>query len=117
MQGSVLKSDRGRVDDRTVRTANARSGLGWFDWLLLCAAVATACIRALIAPGLGDYPGDAGPALTAIAHGNVAAFLSHQPAMGALALLVRAPFALLGGALHTSPSGLYRWGDLPCLLS
>jgi hypothetical protein len=100
-----------------MRTPVARPGLRSFDWLLLGAALAAACIRALIATGLGDYPGDAGPALTAIAHGNVAGFLSHQPAMGSLALLLRAPFAILGGALHASPFGLYRWGDLPCLLS
>jgi hypothetical protein len=117
MQPSTLKPGWARVDERTVRTSLARSRLASFDLLLLCAALATACVRALIATGMGDYPGDAGPALTDIAHGNVSGFFSHQPAMGALSLFVRVPFVLIGGALHDSPMGLYRWGDLPCLLA
>jgi len=88
-----------------------------FGLLLLIAAIAGACVRALTAPGPGDYPWDAGPALTAIAHGSLSGFFSHQPAMGAVALYTRVPFVLLGAAFHDSRLGLYRWGALPCLLA
>lgn len=74
-------------------------------------------LLALRAPGFGDYPTDAGPALAAIAHGHVAAFFAHQPAMGAVSLLLRAPFTALAAGLGDGPVGLYRWGDLPCLLA
>jgi hypothetical protein len=88
-----------------------------FDRLLLIAALAGAGVRALTAPGLGDYPWDAGPALSAIAHGSLSGFFSHQPAMGGVALYARVPFVGLAAALHDSPLGVYRWGALPCLLA
>jgi hypothetical protein len=92
---------------------------GWdaFDRLLALAALAAGALIALRAPGFGDYPTDAGPALSAIAHGSIGAFLAHQPAMGALSLYLRAPFVILAAAFHDSPVGLYRWGDVPCVLS
>lgn len=88
-----------------------------FDRLLALAALAGAVVIALTASGLGDYPTDAGPALTAIAHGNLSGFFSHQPAMGAVSLYLRAPFVILAAALHDSPVGMYRLGDLPCVLA
>lgn len=88
-----------------------------FDRFLAAAALAAGALIALRAPGFGDYPTDAGPALSAIAHGHIAGFFSHQPAMGAISLYVRAPFVILAAALHDSPIGLYRLGDLPCVLS
>jgi hypothetical protein len=95
------------------------TSLRWaaLDRILVLAALATGAAIALRAPGFGDYPTDAGPALTAIAHRSVGGFFSHQPAMGAVSLYLRAPFVLLAGALHDSPVGVYRWGDLPCVLS
>lgn len=88
-----------------------------YDRLLAGATLLLACVLAFRAPGVGDYPTDAGPALAAIAHGNLAAFFAHQPAMGSLSLFVRAPFAALSVALHDGLVGTYRWGALPCLLS
>lgn len=85
--------------------------------LLAVGGLALACVLAVRAPGVGDYPTDAGPALTAIAHGNLSGFFSHQPAMGSVSLFVRAPFVALGAALGDGPVGLYRWGTLPCLLA
>ncbi len=79
--------------------------------------LALAGFLALRAPGLGDYPFDAGPALTAIAHGSFAGFFSHQSVMGAFCMYLRAPFVALGAALGDGPMGLYRWGAFPCLLS
>jgi hypothetical protein len=66
------------------------------------------------AGGLGDYPVDAGPALHALSHGHVSAFLSLHPDMGPLSILLRAPFAGLGG---DDPFAVYRWGALPCVLA
>ncbi len=80
------------------------------------AAIAVAII-AVHAPGFGDYPRDAGPAITPAAHGNFAAFFAHQPAMGALSLYLRVPFAALGVALGDDALGVYRWASLPCLIA
>jgi hypothetical protein len=113
MQRSALKVAIAHVDERCVRKRRVSP----FDCLLAAAALLTACVRAAISPGWGDYGNDAAPGLNALAHGHVAAFFAHQPAMGALAQFARAPFVLIAGALHDSPMGIYRWGDLPCLLS
>jgi hypothetical protein len=64
-----------------------------------------------------DYPTDAGPALTAIAHGYIGGFFAHQPAMGPLSLYLRAPFVAVAAAQHDGRVGLYRWGCVPCLLA
>lgn len=72
---------------------------------------------AFSAPGLGDYASDAGPALTALLHANLRAFGHAHPAMGALSLLVRAPFAALAYLGDPTPLSIYRWGVLPCVLS
>jgi hypothetical protein len=88
-----------------------------YSRLLAGAALALAIVLSLRATGLGDYPTDAGPALSAIAHGNLAAFFSHQPAMGPLSLYLRAPFAAVAVALHDGQKGIYRWEAVPCLLA
>jgi Glycosyltransferase family 87 len=90
---------------------NRRSGL----WLLGLAGVLVAVVVAR-APGLGDYPRDAGPAITAGAHGDLAGFFAHQAAMGPLSLYLRVPFAALGVAFGDGPLGVYRWASLPCLI-
>jgi hypothetical protein len=85
--------------------------------LLTVLALMLAGVVAIRAPGLGDYPTDAGPALQAIAHGHLGAFFSHQPAMGSVSLLVRAPFVVVAAALGDGRVGIYRWGALACLLA
>jgi len=106
-----------RVDECGVRTDARIRGWNAFDRLLAIAAITAGSAIALRAPGLGDYPFDAGPALSAIAHGQLAHFISHQPAMGAVSLYARAPFVALAALLHDSPVCIYRLGDLPCVLS
>jgi hypothetical protein len=88
-----------------------------FSRLLTLAAPALAVVIALRAQGLGDYPTDAGPALTAIAHGSLSGFFAHQPAMGPLSLWLRAPAVMLAAALHDGVIGSYRWGCLVCVLA
>jgi hypothetical protein len=100
-----------------VTSAPTARAWGGFDRLLALAACAAGLLIALRAPGVGDYPNDAGPALSAIAHGSIGSFFAHQPAMGAVSLYLRAPFVILAAAFHDSPVGLYRWGDVPCVLS
>lgn len=56
----------------------------------------------------GDYPADAAPAVSALGHGHIATYLEARPAMGPLATLLEAPFALLGNG----PLGEYRWASL-----
>jgi hypothetical protein len=60
-----------------------------------------------------DYPADAGPAISALARGDVHDFIRDQAQMGPLSLLVRAPAAALVG-----PTSIwaYRLGALCCLL-
>ena len=64
--------------------------------------------------GVGlDYPEDAGPAIDALAGGDVGGFLEKQPAMGLVSLILRAPLAALGGGDVTD----YRLGALACILA
>jgi hypothetical protein len=87
----------------------------WGLWLLGLAGLLVALV-ALRAPGLGDYPRDAGPAITAGAHGDLGGFFAHQAAMGPLSLYLRVPFAAIGVAGGDGPLGVYRWASLPCLI-
>ena len=73
--------------------------------------------------GMGDYGmgrgvgGDnAAPGLAALAHGNIAGYLSHQPVMGLTSILVRLPVAVLASALRLSSLWSYRLGVLACLI-
>jgi hypothetical protein len=87
----------------------------------LCAALPIPV--ALSAWRSGDYmlhgavSGDnAGPALSALAHGHLSAFLANQPLMGLTSIVVRLPFAALAGAAHAGELTAYRLGALACLL-
>jgi hypothetical protein len=59
---------------------------------------------------------NAAPAIAALAHGHLGAFLAHQPLMGLLSLLLRAPVAWLTGSLGGGAMLVYRLGALVCLL-
>ncbi len=88
-----------------------------FEHILALAGFVACALIAATASGLGDYPTDAGPALTSIAHGHLGSFFAHQPAMGAFALLVRVPFVAIGSVFGSSAVGLYRWGAAPCVFA
>jgi hypothetical protein len=66
----------------------------------------------------GSVGGDnAGPAIDALMHGDLAGYVTHQPAIGLTSLVLRVPFAGIaswvgGGGLLT-----YRLGAAACLLS
>jgi hypothetical protein len=88
--------------------------------VLGCAATTTI---ALSDRATGDYvthgraiADNAGPALVALAHGNLAGFVANQPAMGLTSLILRAPIVwavrLLGGGDQLA----YRLGAAACLL-
>jgi hypothetical protein len=61
-----------------------------------------------------DYPADAGPAISALARGDLHGFASDQAQMGPLSLLLRAPLAAIAGA---DSIWAYRLGALTCLLA
>ncbi len=61
----------------------------------------------------GDYPGDAAPAIEALVHGHLHAYLASEPAMGPFATLLQAPFAALG----TTHLAEYQWASFACLLA
>src|SRR4051794_14529446 len=86
------------------------------ELVLMGAVAAAASVFLAFRPtSVADYARDAGPALHPLIHGNVNAALSHQPAMGWFAILVRAPvafFARHGGSLLE-----YRVGNVPCVLA
>ena len=84
-------------------------------------AVAAASAWAAARTPLGnDYPhagpgaDDAGPQIDALIHGNLTRFFSEQSFLGPVSLVLRAPFAALGGddVLHQ-----YRFGVFPCMLA
>jgi Glycosyltransferase family 87 len=61
----------------------------------------------------GDYPGDAGVAVSALDHGQIGTYLTTHPVMGPFATLFQAPFALLGNGELSA----YRWVCLGCVLA
>jgi hypothetical protein len=84
---------------------------------LACVALLISAHIAFSVRTLGDYPGDAGPAISALLHGSLRAFDRARPAMGALSLLLRAPFTGLAYIGRPTQLSIYRWGSLPCVLS
>ena len=81
------------------------------------AALAASLYIALTATSLGDYPGDGGPAMTALLHGDLHAFAAAKPAMGVFALLIRLPFAALAYLGSPTELSIYRLGTFPCVAS
>jgi hypothetical protein len=63
--------------------------------------------------GLGDYPMDAAPAVNALAHGDIGAYLHAHPVMGPFATIFQAPFSTLGGRAFAK----YQWASFGCLLA
>jgi hypothetical protein len=81
-------------------------------------AIAGSAAIAFSARDSGDYPRQVEPAVRALAHADLSRFLDLQPAYGALAALVEAPFAAV--AVHVGGGDsllVYRLGLLPCLLA
>jgi hypothetical protein len=62
-----------------------------------------------------DYFTDAGPAIDALARGDLDGFLSGQPLMGSFSVIVRAPF--VAAVFDQSLDTVYYAGALPCLLA
>jgi hypothetical protein len=62
---------------------------------------------------LGDWPGDAAPAVAALAHGHLTDYFHAAPIMGPFATVVQAPFWLIGGEGVVG----YQWACLGCLLA
>src|SRR5437763_16479022 len=60
---------------------------------------------------------DGAPAIDALVAGRVHSFFANQPPMGSFSLLVRAPFAAIGGALSGKELLKYRLGAFVCLLA
>jgi hypothetical protein len=94
-------------------------------WLAVATLVcAVAAVDAAFSASVsGDYQvggpvaGDnAAPAITALIHGNLSAYASHQPLMGPVSLLLRAPFTGLATALGAGHFSGYEVGALACLL-
>lgn len=95
--------------------------------------VSAACIVLLVgavvaiavtSPMGGDYPGPAcsgcdyaGPPIEALSRGDVHGFFAQQPFMGAVSLVVRAPFAGLARLGGGDALWEYRAGLIPCLLA
>ncbi|HEY5317505.1 MAG TPA: hypothetical protein VIJ20_05960 [Solirubrobacteraceae bacterium] len=113
LRASVAPARRGHA--RARRSASTITSV-----LVACGLVTYV---ALSSPTTGDYligapvaADNAGPAIAALSHGNFAGFVSQQPLMGLLSLLLRAPFVALTGALGGGQLVLYRVGTLICLL-
>lgn len=89
------------------------------EWLsigaLVALAVASSAAISTRFGSLGDYPADAQPAVDALSRGDLHGALSHPALMGAVSIVVRAPFVALirlGGA---GDLGSYRVGAVVCV--
>src|ERR1700676_3142606 len=96
--------------------------------LQLCLVAGGCLLAALIAwstPTSGDYwPGgqvlgdsNPAPAIEALAHGHLGAFVANQPVMGLVSLLLRLPAAAVAHAKPGHPLLEYRLGVVLCLSS
>lgn len=92
--------------------------------LLVLAGCAITTVISLSTTSTGDYTvhgsvgGDnAGPAVDALLHGDLAGYVAHQPAIGLTSLVLRLPFAALASLLGGGGLLTYRLGALACLLS
>jgi hypothetical protein len=88
---------------------------------LICSAAAAEL--AFSVPMSGDYQafgpvdGDnSGPAITALVHGSLSGYAAHQPLMGPVSLLLRAPATALATALGAGQLARYQAGAFVCLL-
>jgi hypothetical protein len=84
---------------------------------------AAVAVVALSTATTGDYvaagpvAGDnAAPAVNALIHGDLAGLVGHQPSMGLVSIVLRAPLAGLAALLGSGHLGVYRMGALACLL-
>ena len=59
---------------------------------------------------------NAGPALSALTHGDLTALAARQPLMGLVSLVLRAPLVLAASAAGAGNGLTYRLGALACLL-
>jgi hypothetical protein len=59
----------------------------------------------------------AGPSVEALARGDIGAFFSEQPIMGAVSLVLRAPFVALADAIGGGLLMQYRLGSFPCVVA
>lgn len=62
----------------------------------------------------GPGADDAGPQIDALIHGHLSRFFSDQSFLGPVSLVLRAPFAALGGNDFLAQ---YRFGVFPCMLA
>jgi hypothetical protein len=81
--------------------------------VIVPAGLAAALMAATTRLG-SDYPFDAGPAVSALARGDIHGFVSAKIQMGPLSILLRAPLAALAGV---DSIWAYRLGAFACLLA
>lgn len=91
--------------------------------VFVLAGCSAAALVALSTSTSGDYSlhgavaGDnAGPAISALIHGDLSTFIARQPLMGLSSILIRLPAAGLAAVTHAGPIGTYRLGALACVL-
>lgn len=64
----------------------------------------------------GDYPVDAEQSITALSHGHLHEAAAHQPLMGPLSILLRAPFVTLARLAGAGEPGAYKTGAVVCVI-
>ena len=64
----------------------------------------------------GDYPMDAERSVTALSHGHFHDAVIHQPLMGPLSIVLRAPFVTLARIAGAGEPGAYKTGAAVCVV-
>ena len=95
----------------------------WWAVASIVGLVAGSAYLALTAPLGQDYPGPpcdvcdfAGPPIEELSRGHVGEFFGLQPVMGAVSLVLRAPFVALARGLGGDEQLGYQLGALACLV-
>jgi hypothetical protein len=87
--------------------------VAWAALVALALSTVTGGDYIAAGPVSGDNPG---PAIAALAHGDLAGLVARQPAMGLTSIVLRAPFAAAAPAFGGGNLMIYRLGAFACLL-
>ncbi len=85
-------------------------------WALAALGVGFTCAMVGRFGSAGDYPMDAERSVNDLSHGHLHDALTHQPLMGPLSIVLRAPFVTLARFAGAGEPGAYKTGAVVCVV-
>ena len=98
----------------SVAVSNLPRRLSYWALAALAVGFTGAIVERFASPG--DYPMDAERSVTALSHGRFHDAVTHQPLMGPLSIVLRAPFVTLARLAGAGEPGAYKTGAAVCVV-